>query len=94
MDLEIYIISNEKPENLKILHDEFEEVSGKSLRYISDSQFELIGDIDMKNGNVPYRGYAMIAQDGKVVLKKIDDYWGKNLTNSIKDIKEAYSGLQ
>lgn len=87
--MNIYIMSSEQPENLKILHDEFEEQSGQSLTYISDSQMELISDIDMKNGAVAYRGYAVINPDGKVVLKKIDDYWGKNLGNAIKDIKEA-----
>lgn len=92
--MEMYVISNEKPENLKILHDDFEEVSGISLTHISDSQFELISDLDIKKGNAPYRGYVMIDPDGKVVLKKINDYWGNELENTIKDVKEAYSGLQ
>lgn len=87
--MKIYIMSSEQPGNLSILHDQFDKEYGRSLTFISDPQLELISNIDMQNGTVAYRGYAVIDSEGNVVLKKVDDYWGGNLTNVIKDIKET-----
>lgn len=87
--MKIYIMSSEQPGNLSILHDQFDKEYGRSLTFISDPQLELISNIDMQNGTVAYRGYAVIDSEGNVVLKKVDDYWGENLTNVIKDIKET-----
>ena len=47
----------------------------------------------MGNGDVAYRGYAIIAPDGEVVLKQVNDYWGQELDKTVEDIKEAYDAL-
>ena len=87
----MYAVSKDKPEELKLLHDELEKAFGKSIPFISDPELTLIDGVDMKNGDVAYRGYALIAPDGKVVLKQVNDNWGTELDKTVKDIKEAYS---
>ena len=43
----------------------------------------------MKNGDVAFRGYAIIAPDGQVVLKQVNDYWGQELDKTVEDIKDS-----
>lgn len=52
---------------------------GQSLPFISDPYLELIDRVGMKNGDVAYRGYALIVPDGQVLLKQLNDYWGQEL---------------
>jgi alkyl hydroperoxide reductase subunit AhpC len=93
VDMEMYVISKDQPEEQKLLHDELEKTFGQSLPFISDPELELIDRVGMKNGDVAYRGYAIIAPDGQVVLKQVNDYWGQELDKTVEDIKEAYDAL-
>ena len=93
MDIEMYVISKDQPEEQKLLHDELEKTFGKSLPFISDPELELIDGVGMKNGDVSYRGYAIIDPNGQVVLKQVNDYWGQELDKTVEDIKEAYDAL-
>jgi alkyl hydroperoxide reductase subunit AhpC len=93
MDMGMYVISKDKPEEQKLLHDELEKAFGKSLPFISDPELKLIDSVGMKNGDAAYRGYAIIAPDGQVVLKQVNDNWGLELDKTVEDIKAAYDKL-
>jgi alkyl hydroperoxide reductase subunit AhpC len=93
MNVEMYVISKEQPEEQKLLHDALEKSFGQSLPFISDPDLELIDGIGMKNGDVAYKGYALITPDGQAVLKQVNDYWGRELDKTVEDIKEAYDAL-
>jgi alkyl hydroperoxide reductase subunit AhpC len=90
MDMEVYVISKDQPEEQKLLYDQLEKDFGQSLPFISDPELELIDEVGMKNGDVSYRGYAIISSDGQVVLKQVNDYWGQELDKTVEDIKETY----
>ena len=85
--MEMYVISKDKPKEQKLLHDEIEKAFGKSLPFISDPELQLIDEVGMKNGDVAYRGYAIIAPDGKVVLKQVNDNWGLESIKQWKILK-------
>lgn len=93
LDLEIYVLSSDQPEEQKLLYDELVRIYGESLPFISDPEFQLIGDLGMQNGDVAYRGYAILDSDGSVVLKRVNDQWGEELEKTIKDIEDAYKGI-
>ena len=93
LDMEMYVISKDQPEEHKLLHDELEKTFGQRLPFISDPELKLIDGVGMKNGDVAYRGYAIISPDGQVVLKQVNDYWGQELDKTVEDIKEAYDAL-
>lgn len=92
-DLEIYIMSSDQPEELKLLYDELVRIYGKSLPFISDPELRLIGELGMRNGDVAYRGYAILNNDGSVLLKRVNDLWGDELEKTIKDIEDAYKEI-
>ncbi len=89
----MYVISRDLPEEQKLLYDELEKELGISLPFISDPELQLIDATGMKNEDTAYRGYAIIAPNGEVVLKQVNDHWGEELDKTVKDIKEAYKGL-
>jgi len=93
MDMAVYVISKDQPDEQKQLFDALEKKLGTSLPFISDPELELIDAVDMKNGDVAYRGYAIISPDGQVVLKQVNDNWGLELEKTVEDIKEAYESL-
>lgn len=92
--MEMYVISSAQPEEQKQLHDELNNVFGKSLPFVSDPDLQLIDHLGMKNGDVAYRGYAILDPNGKVVLKKINDNWGEELDKTVEEIKEANNELK
>lgn len=94
MDMEMYVISGDKPEEQKLLHDDLENAFGTSLPFISDPELQLIDSIGMKNGETAYRGYAVVTPEGDVVLKQVNDHWGQELDKTVEDITEAYNKLK
>ncbi|QED49356.1 redoxin domain-containing protein [Cytobacillus dafuensis] len=94
LDMEMYVISGDQPEEQKQLYKELEDFFGKSLPFVSDPELELIDQIGMKNGDVAYRGYAILDSNGQVVLKKVNDNWGVELDKTVEDIKKAYEEIQ
>ena len=56
------------------MNDELEEALGQSLTFISDPERSLIDEIGMRNGDVTYRGYAIVSSDEQGVLKQVNDY--------------------
>ena len=90
--MDIYVISKDQPEQQKVLHDDLEKVFDRSIPFLSDPErVSSNGDDQDKNNeeDVAYRGYVIIDQDGNVILKKKNDYWGQELDQTVKDVKEA-----
>lgn len=94
MDVEIYIISKDLPEDQLQLYKELESIYGQSLTFISDPNFEIIDFMGMKNGDVAYRGYGMIDQSGKVIFKTVNDHWGEQIDKTVEEIKNEYNNLK
>jgi alkyl hydroperoxide reductase subunit AhpC len=94
MDVEMYVISKDLPEEQLQLYKELESIYGKSLPFVSDSNLELIDFMGMKNGDVAYRGYGMLDQDGKVVFKSVNDHWGEQIDKTVEEIKNEYNNLK
>jgi alkyl hydroperoxide reductase subunit AhpC len=94
MDVEMYVISKDLPEEQLQLYKELESIYGKSLPFVSDPDLELIDFMGMKNGDVAYRGYGMLDQDGKVVFKSVNDHWGEQIDRTVEEIKNEYNKLK
>jgi alkyl hydroperoxide reductase subunit AhpC len=94
MDIEMYVLSKDLPEEQLQLYKELESIYGKSLPFVSDPDLELIDFMDMKNGDVAYRGYGMLDQDGKVVFKSVNDHWGEQIDKTVEEIKNEYNKLK
>jgi alkyl hydroperoxide reductase subunit AhpC len=94
MDVEMYVISKDLPEEQLQLYKELESIYGKSLPFVSDPNLELIDFMGMKNGDVAYRGYGMLDQDGKVVFKSVNDHWGEQIDKTVEEIKNEYNNLK
>ncbi len=88
LDVDMYVISKDSPEEqlqlYKALNDEF----GQSLPFISDPELELIDAMDMKNGDAAYRGYGIIDSEGNVTFTEKNDHWGEQIEDTVEDIKE------
>jgi alkyl hydroperoxide reductase subunit AhpC len=94
MDVEMYVLSKDLPEEQLQLYKELESIYGKSLPFVSDPDLELIDFMGMKNGDVAYRGYGMLDQDGKVVFKSVNDHWGEQIDKTVEEIKNEYNKLK
>jgi alkyl hydroperoxide reductase subunit AhpC len=94
MDVEMYVISKDLPEEQLQLYKELESIYGKSLPFVSDPDLELIDFMGMKNGDVAYRGYGMLDQDGNVVFKSVNDHWGEEIEKTVEEIKNEYNNLK
>jgi len=94
IDAEMYVISSDLPEEQLQLYKELEINYGRSLTFVSDPDLELIDLMGMKNGDVAYRGYGMIDQEGKVIFKTVNDHWGEQIENTIEEIKNEYNKLK
>lgn len=89
----MYVISHDLPEEQALLHEALTKEVGTSLPFISDPEFQLIDHMGMKNGDTSYRGYALIDEKGNVVFKTVNDHYGEEIDQTIKEIKEEYLTL-
>ena len=94
LDLEVYIISSDTPEQQSELYKELEKMFGFSVPFISDPNLEMIDLLGMKNGDIAYRGYGILDQDGQVVFKTVNDHWGEQFDKTVDEIKEEYEALK
>jgi alkyl hydroperoxide reductase subunit AhpC len=94
MDVEMYVISKDLPEEQLQLYKELKGIYGQSLSFVSDPSLELVDFMGMKNGDVAYRGYGMIDQDGKVIFKTVNDHWGEQIDQTAEEIKNEYKKLK
>jgi alkyl hydroperoxide reductase subunit AhpC len=93
MDLDMYIISKDLPEEQSLLHGDLEKAFGNSLPFVSDPELKLIDGLGMKNEDAAFRGYALLSPEGEVLLKKVNDHWGEELVQTVEDIKKAYEDM-
>lgn len=93
MDVNMYIVSNDQPEQQLELYNALEEEMGHSLPFVSDPDMELIERADMKNGDTAYRGYALMDAKGSMVFHKVNDHWGEEIDKTSKEIKENYEEI-
>jgi alkyl hydroperoxide reductase subunit AhpC len=94
LNIPMYVISKDTPEEQALLHDALVKDIGTSLPFISDPEFQLIQHLNMRNGDVAYRGYALMDEKGNLVFKTVNDYYGVEIDQTIKEIKEEYLKLQ
>jgi alkyl hydroperoxide reductase subunit AhpC len=88
LDVEMYVISKDSPEEQLQLYNALQDEFGHSLPFISDPDLELIDSMGMKNGDVAYRGYAIIDSEGNVLSTEKNDHWGEQLEETVEHIKE------
>jgi alkyl hydroperoxide reductase subunit AhpC len=94
IDIPMYIVSKDTPDLQVQLYDAIEEQFGTSIPFISDPDFQLIESMGMRNGEVAYRGYGMIDQEGNVVFKTVNDFWGEEIDKTFEEIKKEYQELK
>ena len=94
LDIPMYIVSKDTPGELSLLHDAIVEDLGTSLPLLSDPELQLIQEMNMRNGDVAYRGYALMDEKGNLVFKTVNDHYGEEIEQTIKEIKEEYLKLQ
>jgi alkyl hydroperoxide reductase subunit AhpC len=98
MDIRLAAASKEEVEETKILHDAFKDhFSGQGIEvipFLADPELELIKYMDMKHGGEAYRGYGILDEKGRFVYSKVDDYWGENFAETVKDIKEQLEMIE
>jgi alkyl hydroperoxide reductase subunit AhpC len=94
MDMEMFVISSDSPNELLSLHNQLKETFGSSLPFISDPKLELIDRMGMKKNGVAYRGFGMIDKAGNIIFSIKDDHWGEQINQTVEKIKEEYHKLK
>lgn len=94
LDIPMYIISGDTSDEQALLHEALIQEVGTSLPFISDPELELIDHMGMKNGDTSYRGYALMDEEGNVVFKTVNDHYGEEIDQTIKEIKEEYNQIK
>ncbi|TWT00156.1 redoxin domain-containing protein [Planomicrobium sp. CPCC 101079] len=93
LDVNTYIVSGDTPEQQLQLYTALKEKYGESLPFVSDPDLKIIDLLNMKNGDVAYRGYGMLDTDGTVVFNEANDLWGEELPQTMEKINEEYNKL-
>jgi alkyl hydroperoxide reductase subunit AhpC len=94
LDVEMYIVSADQPSEQKELYTAITERYGYSVPFVSDPDLTLIDKMEMKNGEVAYRGYGLLDQNGKVVFQTINDHWGEQIDATLEEIKKELKGIK
>lgn len=94
LDADIYAISKDQPDELKLLSDaikkEYPRTDDREIIFLSDPQFQLIGHMNMKNEDVAHRGYGMLGETGQPVFVQINDHFGEEMDQTAERIREEY----
>lgn len=90
----MYIVSGDTPDQQLQLYQAIVDMFGSSISFISDPGLELINLFGMKNGDMAYRGYGMLNSDGEVVFHTINDLWGEEFDETLKEINKEYQLLK
>lgn len=93
LDVNVYIVSADTPEEQLVLHDALKKEFGTSISFISDPNLDLIESFNMKNGDEAFRGYGLLDNDGNVVFNTINDHWGEQFDKTEEKIREEYKKL-
>ncbi|MBM7662636.1 alkyl hydroperoxide reductase subunit AhpC [Bacillus mesophilus] len=82
----MYIVSADQPAQQKELVLALQERYDEVVPFVADPDLVLIDKMGMKNEDIAYRGYAILDQDGTVVLAKQNDHWGEQIDQTFEDI--------
>lgn len=93
MDVDMYIMSTDSPEEQKELYTAIVNAFGYSIPFLSDPKMDVIEAVDMKNRDVAYRGYALIDAEGNKVFHTINDRWGEQIDKTLDEIEKEYNDL-
>lgn len=89
----MYIVSGDNPDQQLELYQALVDKFGRSLPFVSDPKLELIDLFGMKNGDMAYRGYGMLDNYGNVVFHSINDLWGEEFDDTVKEIKKEFKAI-
>lgn len=87
LDIQMYIISKDAPEQQLELYNALKERYGFSLPLVSDPELTMIEHFNMRSGDTAFRGYGLMDTEGKVIFKTVNDHWGEEIEASVKDIE-------
>lgn len=90
----MHVVSADEPSEQKQLYDAIHERYGYSLPFLSDPDLRLIEKMDMKNGDIAFRGYGLLDGDGEVVFQVINDHWGEQYEKTLEDINNELKSLK
>ncbi|GAB7389335.1 hypothetical protein BSNK01_31730 [Bacillaceae bacterium] len=93
-DVDVYAISSDEPAELQKLKEELDKRFDRTITLLSDPRFQLIEKMDMRNGDVAYRGFGMLDADGNVVFTHVNDHWGEQFAKSLEIIKKGYEEVR
>ncbi|RXT15443.1 hypothetical protein EIZ39_04400 [Ammoniphilus sp. CFH 90114] len=98
LDVNLFAISKDSPNELKRLSDAMKESyprdDEREIIFLSDPSFELIEAMNMRDGDTAYRGYGLLDQKGETVFVQIDDHFGEELDKTILRITEELKKVQ
>ncbi|WP_456276785.1 redoxin domain-containing protein [Bacillus sp. AK128] len=94
LGVNLYIVSADQPAQQKELYNALAESYDDVVTFIADPELVLIDNMGMKNNEVAYRGYAILDQEGNVVLTKQNDHWGEQLDQTFEDISEELQNIK
>lgn len=93
LDVNMYIISGDTPDQQKELYNALQDEFGESVPFISDPDLRMTELFEMKNGDAAYRGYGLFDNNGNVVFHTVNNYWGEQFDQTLKEIKEEYQQI-
>jgi alkyl hydroperoxide reductase subunit AhpC len=94
LGIKMYIVSGDQSAQQKELYEALESRYDNVLPFISDPDLVLIEKMGMKNNDIAYRGYALLDQEGNLVLSKKNDHWGEQIDQTYEDVVEELENLQ
>ncbi len=72
---DLYAISTDTPDNSKRL----KEAGAFTFTFLSDNTFEVLEHVEMRNGDLSYRGISILDKDGNHIYHQVNDLWGDQI---------------
>ncbi|WP_227522074.1 peroxiredoxin family protein [Bacillus solitudinis] len=87
LDVDVYAISKELPED----HKELSEHFGFTYTFLSDPELEVIEYVKMRNDALSFRGYSILDKSGQYLHHEVNDSWGVEIEKTSANIHEKLS---
>ncbi len=84
IDADIYAISVDTPDN----HKRLKEAGAFTYSFLTDSEFNVLDQVNMKNDEMSYRGVSILDENGTYVYHEINDLWGDQIDQTVERIIE------
>ncbi len=85
VDADIYGISVDSPGH----HEEFKEAAGITYSFLSDPNQEVIEIVEMSDGDISYRGFSILDENGEKIYSHVNDLFGEQIDDTEERIREA-----